>query len=121
MTLQIIPVAPHLVAVPLGLDITIPAVAYLGIDDGEIVGGCGLAWGEGKCWLWFTMEKPKAAYARAVIRKAQQLKRKARQLGERHVWVIRDPQFETSARLCALCGFEFSEIWDGHELHVCDV
>lgn len=121
MTLQIIPVHPRAVEVALNMNIDLPAVAFIGIDDDEIVGTGGLAWGEGKCWLWLAVQKPEKKYATAIIRKCRQVLRKARQLGETEVWTIRDPEFETSERLCRFVGFEFVEVKDGQELFKCTI
>lgn len=119
MSFRIIPADPDLVAVVLAIDIDLPALAYVGIDEEEIVGTGGMAWGGGRCWVWYMMPRPKPQYALPVVRTMKVLVRKARQLGETEIFTIRDPQFETSARLVRLAGFEFHAMEDGNEVHRC--
>lgn len=119
--LQIIPVHPRAVEVALNMEIDLPAVAFVGIDEDEIIGTGGLAWGKGRCWLWFALAKPDRKYATAIIRKCRQVLKKARQLGETEVYTIRDPEFDTSERLCRFCGFEPAGIEDGQEIYKCAV
>jgi hypothetical protein len=117
--LTIHPVDPYSVAVALNVTIDWPAVAFVGIDDDQLVGACGLAWGGERCWLWLHIGKPKPEYARPVLRMAQRLLRKAAQLGETSIYAVRDQQYRSSAKLLKLVGFELSEIKDGQEVHVC--
>lgn len=114
-------VDPHFVEVALNLDIDKPAVALIGMDDGRLAGTGGLAWGEGRCWLWFTTINPKPEYARPVLKAARLLLRKARQLGETAVYTARDPQYETSPRLLRLTGFKFHAVEDGRDIYRCDL
>ena len=118
MTLHIVPCNPDLAANAVGLKIDLPVVSFVGIDGDEIVGSGGLAWGAGRCWIWFTVIRPEIRYAVAIVRMAKRLLVKARQLGERMVFTIRDPQFETSPRLMMLSGFQFYGIEDGKEIYV---
>lgn len=119
--LTIHPADPQQVAVALSVTIDMPAVAYVGVDNGEVVGSGGLAWGKGRCWLWFTTVHPKPEYARPVLNMARLLQRKAKQLGERHVFTVRDQQFETSPRLLKLTGFKLFAVEDGQEVFRCDI
>ena len=115
--LIILPADPQQVAVALDVVIDWPAVAYVGIDDGEFVGSGGLAWGADRCWLWLQVSQPKPEYARPVLRMARLMLRKAVQLGETEVYTVRDAQYPSSAKLLKLVGFELSEIKDGQEVH----
>lgn len=98
-----------------------PAVAFVGLDGETFAGSGGLAWGKGRCWLWFHVEQGKPEYARPVLSQAKYLLRKARQLGATSVFTVRDKQYETSSRLLKLSGFVFHEIEDGSEVFRCDI
>ncbi|TGT65315.1 hypothetical protein EN802_32060 [bacterium M00.F.Ca.ET.159.01.1.1] len=100
------------------MEIDWPAVAFVGIDDGELVGTGGIAWGAGRCWLWLQVLKPKPWYAKPLVLAARKMLRKAVQLGEVEVYTVRDAQYASSAKLLKLVGFELSEIKDGQEVHV---
>ena len=117
--LRIVSADPQSVAVALGVEIDMPAVALVGIDDDVFAGSGGLAWGKGRCWIWFSVVNGKPEYARPVLRTVQMLKAKARQLGETEIFTIRDPGFKSSAKLNRLCGFEFFGIEDGQEVFRC--
>jgi hypothetical protein len=112
---------PSAVAVAMEVVIDMPAVAYVGIDDGELVGSGGLAWGSGRCWLWFAVTDPKPEYARPVLQMARKLLRKAEQLGEEYVYTVRDPQYATSPRLLKLTGFRFFAVESDLEVHRCHI
>jgi len=116
--LQILPADPHRVAVALNVVIDWPAVAFVGIDDDELVGTGGIAWGADKCWLWLHVLKPRPQYAVPLVRIAKKMLRKAVQLGETEVYTVRDAQYPSSAKLLKLVGFELSEIKDGQEVHI---
>ncbi|MBZ9807699.1 hypothetical protein [Mesorhizobium sp. ESP-6-2] len=116
--LTIHPADPHRIAVALNVTIDWPAVAFVGIDDGEFAGSGGLAWGADKCWLWFQTSLQKPEYARPVLKMARLLLRKAVQLGESEVYTVKDAQFPSSAKLLKLVGFELSEIKDGQEVFI---
>lgn len=118
--LNILPADPHRVAVALNVVIDWPAVAFIGIDDGEFVGSGGLAWGGDRCWLWFTVLDSKPEYARPVMAMAKKLFRKAAQLGETEVFTIRDQSFATSPRLLKLTGFKFFAIESDQEVYRCE-
>lgn len=119
--LQILLADPQRVAVALNVVIDWPAVAYVGLDDGEFVGSGGLAWGGDRCWLWFTVLDSKPEYARPVLMMARKLLRKAEQLGETAVFTIRDQKFATSPRLLKLTGFKFHAVESDQEVFRCDI
>lgn len=110
---------PYSVAVALGVEIDMPAVALVGIDGGVFAGSGGLAWGEGRCWIWFSVINGKPEYARPILRTVKMLKAKARQLGETEIYTIRDTAFKSSAKLNRLAGFGFYAIEDGQEVYRC--
>jgi hypothetical protein len=112
---------PYSVAVALDIEIDWPAIAYVGVDDDVIVGSGGLAWGNDRCWIWFTVTAPKPEYARPILSMARKFMKKAAQLGERYVYAIRDPQYETAPRLIKLAGFEFFATENGNEVFRCKV
>jgi hypothetical protein len=116
--LTIHPADPHQVAVALNVVIDWPAVAFVGMDDGELVGTGGIAWGADRCWLWLHVLKPRPQYAVPLVRVAKKMLRKAVQLGETTVFTVRDEQYASSAKLLKLVGFELSEIKDGQEVHI---
>lgn len=101
----------------MGLNIDIPAVGYVGTEDGEAVGCGGLAWGRGKCWMWFHVEQPQTRHARAVIRMANKMKALAMQMGDHEVYTVRDTAWPSSAKLLRVLGFEFVSEHNGCEIH----
>lgn len=105
----------------LGLMIDLPAIGYCAIEDGKVIASFGLAWGEGRVWLWFKVDELQTRHRMTVWRQAERMKRMARQLGHMHVYVIRDPDWETSAKLVKLMGFEFFENVGGYEVHRCEL
>ncbi|MCZ3377422.1 hypothetical protein [Rhizobium sp. AG207R] len=117
MSLTIIQVDASTAQAMEGIKIDLPAVAYVGIDDGEVVGSYGLAWGGGRCWAWLRLENGKPSYALTVVRRFKRLMLKAEQLGEREVFTPRDAQYETSEKLLKVLGFSFHakehgiEVW----------
>lgn len=100
----------------LGVKIDIPALAYIGIDDGEIVGRFGLAWGYGRCWIWLTILKSKPEYAITVMHRAKHLIAKAAQFGEEAVFTPRDTHLKTSEKLLTVLGFTFFAEENGIEV-----
>lgn len=115
--LRIIPADPRLVEVVLSVKIDMPAVAFIGLDGETFAGSGGLAWGKGRCWMWFTTSgQPQLSYAFATIRMAKVLFRKASQLGESEVYTIRDASFPNSKKLLELLRFEEVGVEDGQEL-----
>ena len=122
MTVQAFPVDPQQVAVALSIEIDMPAVAYAVVDDEVLVGTGGLAWGKGRCWLWFTViAEPKPVYGIVTALMGRKLKAKARQLGETTIYAVRDPEFETSSRLMKMTGFVLHGVEDGNEVFRCDL
>lgn len=115
--LVIIGADPSLVEVALDIEIDMPAVAFVGIDSDQFAGAGGLAWGKGRCWLWFRTTLQKREYAVPVIKQARMLLRKAMQLGETEVFTVRDPAFETSPRLLAIVGFKWFAIEDDRQIY----
>lgn len=120
MTLEIVSVDPSTVSVALKMKIDMPAVAYVGVDDGLIIGACGLAWGKGRCWVWFTIHDSKPEYARPILAMSKKLIRKAKQMGEAHVYAVRDAAYATSAKLMKLAGFEFHAVENDEEVFRCN-
>lgn len=108
---QVPPTYPNI-----GVKVDLPALAFVGIDDGEVIGSGGLAWGGGRCWIWLDVQKPKPSYAIPVMRKMRDLIRKARQLGEPEVFTPRDTQYPTSEKLLTVLGFEFHGVEQGVEV-----
>lgn len=113
MAFTIVRTAPETVEHNLGVDINLPAVAVLGLDGGEVVGAGGLAWGGGRCWIFFMMAKPNPAYAVAIIRATKAMLRRAVQLGETSVFTPRDVEEPASERLLTMLGFELFAIEQG--------
>lgn len=105
----------------MGLNIDIPAVGYVGTEDGEAVGCGGLAWGRGKCWMWFHVEQLQTRHARAVIRMANKMKALAMQMGDDEIYTVRDASWPTSGKLLRVLGFKFDSDYDGKELYRLDL
>lgn len=104
--LEVIRVDPRVVETALGADIDLPAVAVLGMDGEEVTGSGGLAWKEGRCFLWFTMPVSRPGYAVPVFRAAKRLLKQAVQLGETSVFTPRDDAFPHSEKLLRMLGFK---------------
>jgi len=104
-----------------GMRIDLPVFMTIAMRGDEYVGAGGLAWGNGRCWLFLELAKAVPEGRFLLIKEAQRLKRKARQLGETEVYVARDRTFPTSARLLKLLGFEFHAEEQGEEVHICRV
>lgn len=116
MPLQIIQVDASTAQAMEGIKIDLPAVAYVAIDDGEVVCSYGLAWGGGRCWAWLRLENGKPSYALTVVRRFKRLMLKAQQLGEREVYTPRDAHYQTSEKLLRFLGFQMHGIEEGHEV-----
>lgn len=99
-----------------GIRIDMPALAFIGIDDGEFVGSGGLAWGIGRCWLFLHVSQSKPQYAIPLMRKTKELMQKAWQFGERTVFTPRDVQFPTSEKLLKVLGFKLHAVENGIEV-----
>lgn len=115
--LEIVPALPAAVEIAQGIRIDMPAVTYAGFEDGEFVGSGGLAWGNGRCWIFFTAHRPVSrAGALKVIRFAKRLERKAAQLGATELFTPRDAQHSTSTKLLKALGYEMHSIENNIEL-----
>jgi len=121
MTLQIVAVDPRLIEKVDNVHITMPSIAYVGIDGDEVVGSGGLAWGEGRCWIFFRVYKSRAEYALPVMRQTKALIAKARQFGETAVFTPRDSTYSTSKKLLETLRFRMHEVQDGVEIWRCDI
>lgn len=110
MALEIRQVPPSDVEMMEGIRIDMPALAYVGIDNGEIVGSGGLAWGRGRCWVWLRVERSSPQYAIPLMRKTKELINKAWQFGEAAVFTPRDAQYESSEKLLTVLGFRLHSI-----------
>lgn len=104
------------VTAALGLNVDLPVVAMVAIDHGDAVAAWGLAWNLGRCFLWFHMEHPDPSYRFTVIREAKKMMKRATQLGEAHVFTVRDAAYPTSERLLKILGFEPFSVEDGKEV-----
>jgi len=103
-----------------GLEIDLPVICRLGMIEGKVVAAGGLAFGGGRCWLFFDIEEdcPKHVGLQA-LRQAKVMLRKAAQLGETEVYTPRNAAYETSERLCKMAGFEKTdEVLAGQEIWV---
>ena len=105
----------------MGLSIDLPAVGFVGVEDGKQLGCGGLAWGGGKCWMWFHVEEPQPRHAIAVLHMVKRLKAMARQFGHDEVYTVRDQRWPSSERLLKIIGFEHVGTIDGQEIHTCQV
>lgn len=98
------------------MTIDMPVVAYVGIKNNNLVGSGGLAWGDGRCWLFLSVsESPNAI---VVWRWAKRMMAKARQLGETEIYTPRDREYDTSERLLSRLGFTFNGMENGEEIWV---
>lgn len=95
-----------------------PAVAVVGMDDGQIVGAGGLAWGQGVAWIWFKMVQKRPAYALPIIRATRRMLRRAVQLGASEVYTRRDADEPSSKKLLTTLGFELFGVEGGAEVWV---
>lgn len=114
--LQVVQVSPTTIEATDQVKIDIPAIAYVGIEDGEIVGSGGLAWGGGRCWLWLRIANSRPKYGLAVMHRAKALLAKAFQLGEREVFTPRDSDYATSEKLLTILGFRLFAVEEGVEV-----
>lgn len=97
-------------------DLDMPAMGFAGYEDGVLLAIGGLAWGRGRCWLWFRAENTEARHAFAVVREGRRLLKRAAQLGETEVYTPRDAEYDTSERLLKLMGFAFHGVENGIEV-----
>lgn len=114
--LQVIQVSPTTIEATDKVKIDIPAIAYVGIEDGQIVGSGGLAWGGGRCWLWLRIATSRPKYGFAVMHQMKALLAKAWQLGEHEVFTPRDSDYPTSEKLLTVLGFRFFAMEEGVEV-----
>lgn len=110
MVLEIRQVQPSDVEMMEGIRIDMPALAYIGVDNGEVVGSGGLAWGVGRCWVFLHINQSRPQYAIPLMRKTRELISKAWQFGERTVFTPRDAQYGTSEKLLKVLGFKLHAI-----------
>lgn len=113
---EIVQVDPREILRVAGINVDLPTFALAGVDDDGPIACGGLAWGAGRCWLFFHMMRNEPRYRFKVIACAKRLFRQARQLGETELYTPRDAQFETSERLLKLLGFEFFADENGIEI-----
>ena len=113
---EIVQVDPREILRVAGINVDLPTFALAGVDDDGAIAVGGLAWGAGRCWLFFHMMRNEPRYRFKVIACAKRLFRQARQLGEVELYTPRDAQFETSERLLKLLGFEFFADENGIEI-----
>lgn len=105
------------VARAVGLHVDLPVVAMVAMDGETALAAWGLAWGQGKCWMWFHIEQPKPEYRFIVMREARKMLKRAVQLGETEVFTVRDVNYPSSLKLLKILGFEpysvegAQEIW----------
>jgi hypothetical protein len=100
-----------------GLEIDLPVACKVGLMDGRFIAAGGLAWGGGRCWLWFSVEDGTKGILRQTLKECQYMLRKAAQLGATEVFTPRDANYPTSERLCKLAGFEKTgEVIEGKEI-----
>lgn len=116
MTLQVVQVSPTTIEVTDKVKIDIPAIAFVGIEDGEVVGSGGLAWGGGRCWIWLRVAASRRRYGLVVMHRTKALLAKAWQLGEREVFTPRDADYPTSEKLLKVLGFRFFAMENGVEV-----
>ena len=103
--MQIVPTDPTWLQRLLGVVFDVPVIAFVGVENGEFIGSCGLAWKEGRCWLWFQTSAAKPRHAVKIVRYTATLLAKAAQMGERAVFTVQDKRFGTSGRLMKIAGF----------------
>lgn len=114
--LEIIQVSPGSIEAAEGIKIDMPCVAYVGMAQGDVVGSGGLAWGDGKCWIWLRVATTKPSYALPIFHKTKALLAKAKQLGETVVYTPRDAGYPTSKKLLTVLGFRLHAIENGIEV-----
>lgn len=90
--------------------IDFPFIAYAGVEDGKrpkVIGIGGLAWIEGRCFLWLDLVDMKRTHPVVVVRQAKRMLDKAIQLGVSEVWARRDIE-PLSEKLLRHLGFELA-------------
>jgi len=121
--IEVLSVNPRMAPNVAGLIIDMPVVCKVGIANGQVIASGGLAWGKGRCWIWFVAEDGLTkGHGMTAIRQCRKMLAKAKQLGESTVYAIRDSNFETSERLLTLAGFhKTDEQAEGQEVWACQV
>jgi hypothetical protein len=102
---DLVRVTPQWIAGAAGREIPFPVVAYVAVDEGEVVAAFGLAWHHERCWLWFGDAPVARRYAIYVIRWGQRMIRLAGQMGETEVYSMR-VEGPKSKRLHERLGFQ---------------
>lgn len=104
------------------LPVVCPCLAWIGEQDGRLMGAGGLAWVDGRCWLWFDSLEPGISTAINTIRFARRALASARQFGETDVYLTRDASLNTSEKLVSMLGFtKTDEIVRDMEVWACRV
>lgn len=100
-----------------------PVIVYGGLEGNSVIACFGLLWSDGRCVLWFDVFTDVSAHKMAIVRWTERMKRQARQLGEKEIFVFRDDRFTTSERLLGILGFELCgcEAASGKEIFSCPV
>lgn len=114
--LEIVQVDPASIEAAEGIRIDMPCLAYVGVAGDAVVGSGGLAWGNGRCWVWLRIEAGNPSYALPIFHKTKALLAKARQLGETEVFTPRDAKYPTSRKLLTVLGFRKHAIENGIEV-----
>lgn len=113
---RIVTIDPRGILDVAGINVDLPAFALAGVDDDGVIGLGGLAWGQGRAWLFFDMLRDEPQHRFKIIACAKRLFRHARQLGETELYTPRDAQHGSSERLLKLLGFEFYAEENGIEV-----
>jgi hypothetical protein len=96
-------------------------------DDGRVYAVGGLMWLDGRCFAWVDVFLDISAHALTLCRWGRRMLRMARQMGETEVFIYRDEQHASSAKLVAILGFEFVGVLftegleAGKEIYACRV
>jgi hypothetical protein len=105
-----------------GLDIDLPVICRVGVSDDRVIALGGLAFWDGRCWLFFHVDNPPKGIIRQALIECDLLLRKAAQLGETEVRTTRDKRYGSSERLLKIAGFiKTDEVLDGQEVWACRV
>lgn len=113
---EIVTVNPREILRFAGLDVDLPVYAKAAVEGGEVLAVWGLAWGKGRCWLFFHVENYRPGFGFVIRREARKCFRHAAQLGETEVFTPRDRQHGSSIKLLRLLGFELHAVEDGLEI-----
>jgi hypothetical protein len=92
-----------------GRDTYFPALVYVGLENGELIGSGGLAWHGGRCWIWVDKIDAGKANPFTLVRWAKRMLQVAERYGDRQVFAVRDPSEPNSAKLLRLIGFELED------------